>query len=191
MQVAKPLQRDVPIVSQTIAQTEATANVEVCARVEATVGKIFFIEGTSVKEGAPLFLLDKKPIEKRLAPARGNLGQLEANFGRVTQDVDRLRPLVKSEINGVENMLYMKSVNVADGSMSLSATFDLGTSVNLNQVNVQNRAALAFPRLPESVSREGVSVKTSSPDLLMVIGLVSPRGTYDEVSWCFRCSGFR
>jgi len=88
---------------------------------------------------------------------------------------------LEAQINGVENMLYMKSVNAADGTMSLSATFDLGTSVNLNQVNVQNRASLAFPRLPESVSREGVSVKTSSPDILMVIGLVSPQGAYDEV----------
>ena len=88
---------------------------------------------------------------------------------------------LEAQINGVEDMLYMRSVNAADGSMSLSATFDLGTSVNLNQVNVQNRASLAFPRLPESVTREGVSVKTSSPDLLMVIGLLSPKGTYNEV----------
>jgi membrane fusion protein, multidrug efflux system len=89
--------RDVPplvtTVSQAIAQTEATANVEVRARVEATVEKILFVEGTSVQEGDPLFLLDKKPIEQRLAAAKGNLGQLEANLGRVTQDVERLRPL--------------------------------------------------------------------------------------------------
>ncbi len=88
---------------------------------------------------------------------------------------------LEAQINGVENMLYMKSVNAADGSLSLSATFDLGTAPNLNQVNVQNRASLALPRLPESVTREGVSVKTSSPDLLLVIGLVSPGRTYDEV----------
>jgi len=88
---------------------------------------------------------------------------------------------MEAQINGVENMLYMKSVNAADGSMNLSVTFDLGTSVNLNQVNVQNRASLAFPRLPEAVTRDGVSVKRSSPDILMAIGLVSPKGTYDSV----------
>jgi len=88
---------------------------------------------------------------------------------------------LEAQINGVENMLYMKSVNAADGSMNLSATFDLGTSVNLNQVNVQNRASLAFPRLPEAVTRDGVSVKRSSPDILMAIGLVSPKGTYDSI----------
>jgi len=96
VQVSTPLQRDVPLVAQAIAQTEATANVEVRARVEATVEKILFVEGTSVQEGDPLFLLDKKPIEQRLAAARGKLGQLEANLGRVTQDVERLRPLLKS-----------------------------------------------------------------------------------------------
>jgi HAE1 family hydrophobic/amphiphilic exporter-1 len=88
---------------------------------------------------------------------------------------------IEAQVNGVEDMLYMKSVNAADGSMTLTATFDLGTSVNINQVNVQNRTALATPRLPESVTREGVSVKRSSPDILMVIGLYSPNATYDAV----------
>jgi len=86
---------------------------------------------------------------------------------------------IEAQINGVEDMLYMKSVNSADGSMSLSATFDLGTSTNMNQVNVQNRASLALPRLPESVTREGVSVKRASPDILLVVGLYSPNSTYD------------
>jgi Cu/Ag efflux pump CusA len=88
---------------------------------------------------------------------------------------------IEGQVNGVEDMIYMKSVNAADGSMSLTATFDLGTNSNINQVNVQNRASLAFPRLPEAVTREGVSVKRSSPDILMVIGLFSPKGSYDAV----------
>lgn len=88
---------------------------------------------------------------------------------------------IEAQVNGVEDMLYMKSVNAADGSMTLSSTFDLGTSPNMNQVNVQNRVSLAAPRLPESVSREGVSVKRSSPDILMIIGLLSPKGTYDAI----------
>ena len=90
---AQPLQRDVPVVVEVIGQTEAVANVEVRARVEATVEKILFVEGSEVKEGTPLFLLDKKPIEQRLAAAKGNLGQLEAALGRAKQDVERLRPL--------------------------------------------------------------------------------------------------
>ncbi len=109
--------------------------------------------------------------------------QVSANFrGAAAEAVEAsVATPLEAQINGVEDMLYMKSVNAADGSMSLSATFDLGSNVSLNQVNVQNRASLAFPRLPEAVTREGVSVKRSSPDVLLVVGLVSPKGTYDAV----------
>jgi membrane fusion protein (multidrug efflux system) len=86
----------VPVVAEVIAQTEATANVEVRARVEAMVEKILFVEGSEVKAGDPLFLLDKKPIEQRLAAVKGNLGQLDAALGRARQDVERLTPLAKS-----------------------------------------------------------------------------------------------
>ncbi len=96
VQIAKPLVRDVPVIAESIAQTQAVANVEVRARVEATVEKILFIEGSEVKQGDPLFLLDKKPIEQRLAAAKGNLGQLQAALARSNQDVERLTPLAKS-----------------------------------------------------------------------------------------------
>ena len=96
VEVAKPLKRDVPIVAEGIAQTEATANVEVRARVEATVEKILFVEGSEVKVSDPLFLLDKKPIEQRLAAVKGNLGQLEASLGRANQDVARLLPMART-----------------------------------------------------------------------------------------------
>lgn len=96
VEVAKPLKRDVPVIAESIGQTQATANVEVRARVEATVEKILFVEGSEVKEGEPLFLLDKKPIEQRLAAAKGNLGQLNAALGKAKQDVDRLTPLART-----------------------------------------------------------------------------------------------
>lgn len=95
VKVAKALVRDVPLVVEAIAQTEAVANVEVRARVEATVEKIAFVEGAEVKAGDLLFVLDKEPIEQRLAGARGNLGQLQAALGRAKQDVERLRPLAE------------------------------------------------------------------------------------------------
>jgi len=95
VKVAKPLQGDVPLVVESIAQTEAVANVEVRARVEATVEKIAFVEGAEVKAGDLLFELDKEPIEQRLAAAKGNLGQLQASLGRTVQDVERLRPLAE------------------------------------------------------------------------------------------------
>ncbi len=88
---------------------------------------------------------------------------------------------LESEINGVENMLYMKSLNSSDGALNLTVTFDLGSDVNIAQVNVQNRASLAQPRLPEAVTREGIKVQRSSPDILMVVGLYSPKETYDGI----------
>jgi len=66
---------------------------------------------------------------------------------------------VESKINGVDNMLYMKSTSANDGSYSLTVTFALGTNPDINTVNVQNRVALAEPGLPEEVMRQGLSVK--------------------------------
>ncbi len=88
---------------------------------------------------------------------------------------------LEAEINGVDDMLYMKSVNASDGSLNTTVTFDLGTNPNLNQVNVQNRAAVAQPRLPEAVTREGIKVNKASPDLLMVIGVSAPGGVLDDI----------
>ncbi len=93
VKIAKPLRADVPVLVEVIAQTEATANVEVRARVEATVERIAFQEGSTVKPGDLLFVLDKQPIEQRLAAARGNLGQAVAALNRTRQDVLRLTPL--------------------------------------------------------------------------------------------------
>lgn len=88
-------------------------------------------------------------------------------------------PLEK-EINGVEDMLYMTSQSSADGRVILQVTFKLGTDLDKAQVQVQNRVAIAEPRLPESVRRLGITTKKVSPDMLMVINLYSPRETYDQ-----------
>lgn len=81
---------------------------------------------------------------------------------------------IEQEINGVEGMLYMESQSTADGSMQLTVTFELGTNLDDAQVLVQNRVAIAEPRLPEEVRRIGVTTRKSSPDLLLVIHLYSP-----------------
>jgi hydrophobe/amphiphile efflux-1 (HAE1) family protein len=88
---------------------------------------------------------------------------------------------LEQEINGVENMLYMSSQATADGRLTLTITFALGTDLNAAQVLVQNRVALAEPRLPEEVRRSGVTVRKNSPDFLMVIHLNSPDGTRDQL----------
>ena len=86
---------------------------------------------------------------------------------------------LEEQINGVENMLYMSSQTTTDGVMQLTATFAVGTDVDLAQVQVQNRVNQAVPRLPEEVRRLGVTVVKSSPDLTMVVHLTSPNGRYD------------
>ncbi|HKV50583.1 MAG TPA: efflux RND transporter permease subunit [Gemmatimonadaceae bacterium] len=89
-------------------------------------------------------------------------------------------PLEES-INGVDNMLYMSSQATADGVLNLTVTFKIGTNVDLAQVQVQNRVNQALPRLPEEVRQLGVTTQKQSPDLTMVVHLVSPDNRYDPV----------
>lgn len=88
---------------------------------------------------------------------------------------------LEQEINGVENMLYMSSQATGDGQLTITVTFGLGTDLDIAQVLVQNRVSAAEPRLPEDVRRAGVTVRKSSPDMLMVIHLSSPDGSRDQL----------
>ena len=87
-------------------------------------------------------------------------------------------PLEQS-INGVENMLYQSSQATADGVMTLTITFRLGSDIDKAQVLVQNRVAQALPKLPQDVQRLGVTTNKASPDLTMVVHLLSPDRRYD------------
>jgi len=87
---------------------------------------------------------------------------------------------IEEQVNGVENMLYMSSQSTADGAMTLTVTFALGTNLDIAQVLVQNRVAIANPQLPQTVRALGVTVQKQSPDLMMVVHLLSPKGTYDQ-----------
>ncbi len=88
---------------------------------------------------------------------------------------------IEQEVNGVEDMLYMSSQSTNSGSMSLTITFKPGADLDKAQVLVQNRVALAEPKLPEEVRRQGISVKKRSPDLSLVVNLISPDKRYDSV----------
>ena len=88
---------------------------------------------------------------------------------------------IEQQINGVENMLYMSSNSTADGRFSIAVTFDLGTNLDVAQVQVQNRVAIAQPRLPVDVRNIGVTVTKSSPDLMMVVHLYSPDKSRDSL----------
>ncbi|GEP46042.1 efflux RND transporter permease subunit [Brevifollis gellanilyticus] len=88
---------------------------------------------------------------------------------------------LEQTINGVENMLYMSSQSTANGVMTLTVTFKIGTELDLAQVQVQNRVSQVLPKLPEEVRRFGVTTVKSSPDMTLVVHLLSPNDRYDEI----------
>jgi hydrophobe/amphiphile efflux-1 (HAE1) family protein len=88
---------------------------------------------------------------------------------------------IEQQINGVENMLYMYSNATADGRFSIQVSFDVGTNLDTAQVQVQNRVAIAQPRLPTDVRNIGVTVNKASPDLMMVVHLYSPDKSRDTL----------
>src|SRR5512145_2758620 len=88
---------------------------------------------------------------------------------------------LEQEINGVEDMLYMSSYSTSDGAMQLTVTFRAGTDLDIAQVLVQNRVAIATPRLPEEVRRLSVTTRKSSPDLMMVVHMLFPVQTHDQL----------
>jgi HAE1 family hydrophobic/amphiphilic exporter-1 len=88
---------------------------------------------------------------------------------------------LEQEVNGVEDMIYMSSYSTGDGSMALTITFKLGTDLDKAQVLVQNRVAIAVPRLPPDVQRLGVTTRKASPDLMMVVHMLSPDDSRDQL----------
>ena len=88
---------------------------------------------------------------------------------------------IEQQVIGVENALYMSSQCTNDGGYNLTVTFKVGTNLDMAQVLVQNRVNLALPALPPEVKATGVSVKKKSPNILLVVNLVSPKGTYDQL----------
>ena len=98
---------------------------------------------------------------------------------------DTVAAPIEQQVNGVEGMLYMASQCTNDGAYTLTITFEHGVDLNMAQVLVQNRVALAQPILPDLVKRRGVTVKKKSVNTLMIINLFSPDGSRDNssLSW--------
>jgi multidrug efflux pump len=94
---------------------------------------------------------------------------------------DTVAAPIEQQVNGVEDMLYMSSQCSNDGTYGLTVTFKVGTNLNMAQVLVQNRVALALPMLPDVVKQIGVTTKKRSPDLMLIVNLFSPDGRYDQL----------
>jgi hydrophobe/amphiphile efflux-1 (HAE1) family protein len=87
---------------------------------------------------------------------------------------------LEQQINGVENMIYMKSTNANDGTLTLKVSFEVGSNLDMNNVLTQNRVSQAMPQMPQAVKNYGVSVKKALAFPLLVISIKSPNGTYDN-----------
>jgi multidrug efflux pump len=92
---------------------------------------------------------------------------------------DTVATPIEEQINGVSGMLYMSSQSTNNGSMTLTVTFAQGTNPDIAQVLVQNQVAIALPLLPQMVRQIGVVAQKSSPNLMLLINLISPNGKYD------------
>ena len=130
---------------------------------------------------AGLVAMAKLPIAglPDIVPPQVNVSAVYTGADALTIEQSVATPL-EQQMNGVDNMLYMMSTNANDGTMNLKVTYDVGTNVDIDQVNTQNRVSQASPNLPTSVNQYGVTVKKLMGLPLLVLSVYSPNGTFDS-----------
>jgi HAE1 family hydrophobic/amphiphilic exporter-1 len=94
---------------------------------------------------------------------------------------DTVAAPIEQQVNGIEGMPYMSSVSASDGTYALTVTFDVGVDLDIAQVLVQNRVAIAEPRLPADVRRQSITTQKHSTGIIQIVVLTSPDGRYDDL----------
>src|SRR5215469_12499562 len=169
-----------PASAEFIGQLDSPQNVEVRARVEAFVDKMLFTEGTKVKEGQPLFRLDDKPIQERLAAAKGGLGEAKAALGKNDKDVARLTPLAQKHAvpqQDLDNALAAQDVGKA-AVVSAQARVD-AAMIDLGYCDIRSPVTGLIGAKQVSI---GDLVGKGQPTLLATISTLDPIWIYCNVS---------
>lgn len=169
-----------PATAEFIGQLDSPQNVEVRARVEAFVDKMLFTEGTEVKAGQPLFKLDDKPIQERLAAAKGSLGEAKAALGKNEKDVARLTPLAQKRAvpqQDLDNALAAEDVGKA-GVVSAQARVDAAL-IDLGYCDIRSPVTGLIGAKQVSI---GDLVGKGEPTLLATISTLNPIWFYCNIS---------
>jgi membrane fusion protein (multidrug efflux system) len=179
VQVMEVTSTNAPTSIEFIGQLDSPQNVEVRARVEAFVEKVLFTEGTEVKEGDPLFTLDKKPFEERIAAARGMLAEAKAGLNKYEKDVARLQPLAaKRAIPQQDLDNAIASVAVGEGNVQSAEARVSSALIDLGYCDVKAPASGLIGAKQVSV---GSLVGKGDPTLLATISQLDPIWFYCNV----------